>query len=392
MDLAEGMELAAMTANLQMFRSVCALAVVLLLSACGGTPTQQAAREASPEVEVDVFIVPPAPAPEAALSVPSTLTVEHEADLLAEEPGRLAEVLVDQGAAVKKGQLLARLDSERLRKQLDQDRAELEHLEAELKQDEVLVKAAEVELQRQTELRNEGLGSMRDFDRARFNLESVRHEVMKGQSKRDVARAKVEEGEIRVARLSIRAPFDGVVARRYAREGQLLLQDEKVMRVTELRPLLVRFTVPEAYRTAARTGTAVAVHPLDGSVRAAAARIVRTGYVVDAASGAVECIARMDDPVPAELVPGMAVEVRFPELPRRAPPVAVIPPSALRRSSDDRGEVFVITGNRLQRRQVQLGRDTPAGVEVRSGISAGERLVRHAAPQLQDGMSVRIRP
>jgi multidrug efflux pump subunit AcrA (membrane-fusion protein) len=88
----------------------------------------------------------------------------------------------------------------------------------------------------------------------------------------------------------------------------------------------------------------------------------------------------------------MAVEVRFPELPRRAPPVAVIPPSALRRSSDDRGEVFVITGNRLQRRQVQLGRDTPAGVEVRSGISAGERLVRHAAPQLQDGMSVRIRP
>ncbi len=367
------------------------LLLVAGMAGCGADKPEQAAKAAEVVADVEVYVVPVVDSFAARpLTVASTLAVEREADLLAQDEGRLMEVMADLGQRVKQGELLAKLDATRLRKQIEQDRAEARTLEAGAKQAEVMRQAAEVELQRQSELRKEGLGSLRDYDRARFNLEAYKIEIVKATAEFDRAKAKAEDDEIRLARMDIRAPFDGIVSRRYARVGQSLLRDEKILRLTELHPLLVRFTVPESARHATQTGAMVEVFPADASSSASKARVVRTSMVVDAASGSLECTAQLVEPVAVGLVPGMAVDVRIPgATPMSAGPT--LPAAALRRSAEDRADIFVVVGDRLQKRSVKTGRETAAGVQVLSGLSGGERIVSRISAQLQDGMAVRIR-
>lgn len=370
-----------------------AVLLVLLagLAGCGAEKPEQGAKAAEVIADVEVYVVPAMDSSVARpLTVASSLAVEREADLIAQEDGRLMEVMGDLGQRVKQGELLARLDASRLRKQTEQDRAEARMLEAGAKQAEVLRQGAEVELQRQSELRKEGLGSLRDYDRARFSLEAYKIEVVKATAEYDRAKAKVEDDEIRLSRMDLRAPFEGIVSRRYARVGQSLLHDEKVLRLTELRPLLVRFSVPESARHAAQTGALVEVFPTDASSGASKARVVRTSMVVDAASGALECTAQLVEPVAQGLVPGMAVDVRIPgATPMSAGPT--VPAAALRRTAEDRADVFVVVGDRVQKRSVKIGRETGAGVQVLSGVSGGERIVARLSDTLRDGMAVRIR-
>ncbi|GEM_PF-435406 len=363
-----------------------------LLNACGGTTSQQAAGTAPATPEVEVYVAVAAEAASRGSAISSTLSVEREADLLAEEEGRLLEVLADQGQRVKQGQVLARLDDARLRKQLDQDRAEMHSMQARAQQAEVLRQGAEVELQRQTELRKEGLGSLRDFDRARFQLEGLKQEVARAGFDLASAQARVETDELRLSRMQMRAPFDGVVARRYARTGEMLLREARVLRLTELRPLLVRFSVPEAQRAAAREGVLVEVLPVAEPASGARARVLRSGYVVDAASGAVECVAQLQEPVPESYVPGMAVEVRLGSAAAAASSTLWVPAAAVRSLAGGKGEVFVVSGEKLSRRAVMLGREANSGYWVLSGIAPGDRVVTRFSEALQEGAAVRARP
>lgn len=366
------------------------LTLLPLLTACNRQKSSAlaSAAETVHAIEVQVGQVSQGP-PGHAYSAPSTLTVEHEADLLAEEEGRLLEVLADEGQRVKRGQVLAQTDDARLRKQLDQDHAARKSLEVKVQEGEVLREGAEVELQRQSELHKAGLGNLRDFDRARFNLAALRQEVESARFELERANHKVEEDELRLSRMELRTPFDGIVSRRYARIGQMLLKNDKVLRVTEMRPLLVRFMVPEAVRGVVGAGASVEVIPA-GQASRVRARVIRTSYVVDAASGSLECTAQLVGPVPAHLVPGMAVEIKVPG------PVAEsairIPASAVLRRPDGKAEVFLVVADHLARRSVQLGPETAAGVQVLRGLRPGDRVALNVSDKMEDGLAVRVRP
>jgi RND family efflux transporter MFP subunit len=366
--------------------------LALLLAGCSGDAPQQVAGNTPAVPEVEVYAVPAAAGAARSPSITTTLSVEREADLLAEEEGRLLEVLADQGQRVKQGQVLARLDDARLRKQLEQDRAEMHSAQARAQLFEVQRQGGEVELQRQSELRKEGLGSLRDYDRARFQLEGLKQEVARAGFDIASAKARVETNELRLSRMQLRAPFDGIVARRYARTGEMLLREARVLRVTELRPLLVRFAVPEAQRSAAREGVMVEVFPVAESAAAARARVLRSGYVVDAASGSVECVAQLQEPVPQTYVPGMAVEVKLPGETAETPAAMWVPAAAVRTLAQGNGEVLLVTGDKLSKRVVTLGREANSGIVVLSGIASGDRVVARYSNALQEGATVRTRP
>ncbi len=365
------------------------------LGVIGGCSRQQPpgttnAAGTQPEVEVRVFRVEPPAA--AVYFAPSTLTVEHEADLLAEEQGRLLQVLADEGQRVKRGQPLARLDDSELRKQFEQDQAEMQMLEAEAREAIVMRQAMEVELQRQSDLQKYGLGTKRDYDRARFNLEASRQEIDKAQFDYERAKAKVAADQLRLSKMELKAPFDGIVSRRYANVGQMLLRNDKLLRVTELRPLIVHFTVPEALRHTVTRGALLQVQTIDPPAVEIRARVIRTTYVVDAASGMLDCVAQLLEPFPAGLVPGLAVEVRAPRTDTGTATSLFIPSSAVLRHTDGTAQVFTVNQGRLQQRTVKLGLGTGTSVQVIGGLSPGETIVLYASGQLQNGVPVRIRP
>jgi membrane fusion protein (multidrug efflux system) len=140
--------------------------------------------------------------------------------------------------------------------------------------------------------------------------------------------------EAELEKTRIRAPFAGLVARRYIRVGQTVLKDERddrCFRISELRPLQVRFLVSEMTARRPRTGEMVNVVPVSDSQRVYPARIVKVSPTVDPASGSYDVTAQLVAAGLTELRP----ECRSRSFGRRRlrlrtnphPPCASVPPA-----------------------------------------------------------------
>ncbi len=131
--------------------------------------------------------------------------------------------------------------------------------------------------------------------------------------------ALVESGHAEINRLNleleqtqIKAPFSGVVVRRYIREGQAVVKGDKAFRVTQLAPLQVQFQVPEAAGWRPTIGAPVKLSLVGDTSRALTAHITKISPTIDAASDSYDVLAQLGGPSISDLRPGMAVRVSWP--------------------------------------------------------------------------------
>ncbi len=237
------------------------------------------------------------------------LSVEHEVDVLAERDGVLVEIVQDEGARVGKGAVLARLDDRELLAQLDRARADISAQESDVKFNEAERKATAAAYRRAQEMHKLGLYSDAQLEEAEFKSVGSEHDLAASQARLEKARAEVRVLELELERTRLRAPFGGVVARRYVRPGQNVIKDDKCYRVSELNPLQVRFLVPETMARRPRAGEMVNVVAVSDSQRVYLARITLVSPTVDPASGSYDVTARLTGGDLGELRPGMSVKV-----------------------------------------------------------------------------------
>ncbi|PXX74757.1 HlyD family secretion protein [Pseudomonas sp. LAMO17WK12:I10] len=159
-----------------------------------------------------------------------------EVQIASKTPGRLAEVLVDEGDKVSKGQLLARMDTRTLEAQRAQAEADVvrtrENLAAaeanvQLRQSELLL--ANQELKRSRELFNRGYASQQIIDQQQARLNTGNAAVQAAQAQVAAVRAAIGSAKAMVAQLtseiddsSLRAPIDGIIQLRLAEPGEVL--------------------------------------------------------------------------------------------------------------------------------------------------------------------------
>lgn len=159
-----------------------------------------------------------------------------EVQIASKTPGRLAEVLVDEGDKVTKGQLLARMDTRTLEAQRNQAEAEVlrarENLSAaqanvQLRQSEQLL--AQQELKRSQELIKHGFVSSQIVDQQQARLDTGVAAVAASRAQVSAVGATIGAAQAQVAMLtseiddaSLRAPIDGVVQLRMAEPGEVL--------------------------------------------------------------------------------------------------------------------------------------------------------------------------
>jgi RND family efflux transporter MFP subunit len=241
----------------------------------------------------------------------SVLSVEHEVDVLAQRDGAVMQTLKDDGQRVQAGEILAQLDDRTIRAQLDKAKADLDEAQNNAKYNEAELKAKQANYRRYQQLRELGLGSQADLDNAEFLAKGAEYDLKALHAVVDHHQAAIRELQVELDRTRVRAPFSGVVARRYIRQGQGVLKDEKCFRVSQLSPLQVQFQVPENSGRKPRLGDPVQLSPAEDAGRVFTAKVVKLSPMVDPASDSYDVTARLISSDLSELKPGMAVRVSW---------------------------------------------------------------------------------
>jgi membrane fusion protein (multidrug efflux system) len=287
-----------------------ALVLALPGAGCGGSPAPDNSAAAAAKV------APAAAAPVASSNdsqdILTVLSVEHEVDVLAQRDGPVMEIIKDEGSRVRKGEILAQLDEQSLESEAEKIQADLRVTQNDVKFLDAELRAKRANFRRQQELRQYGLSSDADLEQAEFQAKGAEYDLDSQRSKVERVQAELRTTQLELAKMKIHAPFDGVVVRRYIRQGQNVVKDDKCFRVSQLSPLRVQFQIPESSGHHPRMGDEVKVSLSADHQRIYTARVASVSPTVDAASGTYDVTARLLGPDISDLRPGMAARVVWP--------------------------------------------------------------------------------
>jgi|EndMetStandDraft_2_1072991.scaffolds.fasta_scaffold40766_2 RND family efflux transporter MFP subunit len=163
----------------------------------------------------------------------------------AERAGRVVRLLVDEGRVVRKGELLAELESDALRAAVREAQAQVLEAEAE-------ARLAEVTLRRREDLAREKIVAAHDLDQAQRDLEIARARV-------DTARAAVARGEAQLRETRIVAPIAGTITGRHVQPGEMLEVGRRVVTLADLSRLRIEAEADEADAAALALGAPVQI-------------------------------------------------------------------------------------------------------------------------------------
>ncbi len=325
--------------------------------------------------------------------------------------GRVLQVAVSEGAQVKAGDVLVRLESDELRASLAQSQASERQAAARLAglrstgrsaaqagvaQAESVLAAAQAELQRTLDLVARGFISEARLDEVRravavaqAQLDGARAQsaanaepgtdVAQAQAQLALASAARAAAEARLGEAVLTAPADARVLSRMVEPGQIVQPGRALLGLALAGPLQLVAQVDERYLGQLQPGQVAAVLADAYPTQRFTARVLSIAPLVDAQRGAIEVKFSLPPPLPAFLREDMTLSVEV-ETARREQAL-VVPADALRSDESTGPSVWLARDGRVQARKVRLGLRTLDAVEILDGLSAGEVVLLGPAPQ-----------
>jgi RND family efflux transporter MFP subunit len=290
------------------------IGTLLLAGGCGEKKpkTVVAAPSAAPSVlsATPAERLPAVPSKaEEPLTVTGPLIVEHQVEVTAQREGVIEKIFFDAPARVKAGTILARLDDRQISASLEAARAKSRSIAADLKNWEAEAQVLEADYVRAQRLWDLGLISQEQLQHAQYKAESDQWDIKRVQEMLNTAHDEERSLELELEKAKITAPFDGLIARRYAREGQSVTKGERLFWVSAEKPLRLRFTLPERFLGHLKAGQELPLTSPDVPQEKHAVRITEISPVVDPSSGTIEILAELIGPA-GDLRPGMTASVR----------------------------------------------------------------------------------
>lgn len=282
---------------------------LLVTIACSDKSQTVAAAPASAPA-ADPAPPPKAPASDNSLAVTGPLIVEHQLDVLAQRDGVVAKLLLEAGAHVQTGDLLAQLDDRQLTADLEAARAKTQSTEADLKAWRAEAKVLASDYERAKKMWDAQLITREQFEHAKFKVEADEYDVERVQQLLVNAKQTQRSLELELEKTQIRAPFSGIVARRYVREGQQVARGDRLFWVSAEGPLRMRFTLPEKFVGAIKLGQQLPLTVPDFTGEKHTAKVVELSPVVDPSSGTFDGMVQLTG-APGRLRPGMSAVLRI---------------------------------------------------------------------------------
>ncbi len=340
-----------------------------------------------------------------------TVEAEERLKVKAKTSGSLSELLVKEGTAVKKGDLLARIDNPSVAYDLERGRVELNAASAQAgpagPQLEALKNRAESlnaelvmarqDLGRAESLLSKGSIAQAEVDRARARVTGLEGSLRALEAERRAAgidlqanagrqAAQVKSLQARVSDTEVRSPIDGVVLLKHVELGEVVSVNQTLLSIGDTRRLVLEVSVDEADVARVSDGkdgrpasrAAVSLYAFADQVFAG--RLYE--LLPDANRERKAFLAKVElEKAPPGLRSGMTAEVNF--IAREADGALLAPTAAV-----NDGHVWVLSGERARRRQVSVGIRDLLRVQVLSGLNEGDRVVVEGQDTLKDDARV----
>lgn len=336
------------------------LSLAAVLTACGGS--QATEPVAGQDESAKGQPVETARVVEGALTAhyaaTAALEAEQAAQIVAEVPGTVLEILVEEGDHVRAGQVLACLDAAHSTLQLREAQADLDRRRNDVSRSEKLLERKLIAATR--------------FDETRSEFA--------------VRKAEVALARMQVNKAEIRAPFDGIVTRRWIKRGQLLATHAPVFDMADFNTLRAELFVPERDAVTLAADQPVSFNVDALGQRRFEARVERVAPTVDAASGTVKVTVRIDNR-DRLLRPGLfaRMDIAFMHLDK-----TVLMPKLAVLGSREAPTAWVVEDGRAVRTPIRVGYEHGNQVQVIEGLAVGSEVVVMGHETLTDGAAVEV--
>jgi len=310
------------------------------------------------------------------LALPGNISAWYEASIHAQVAGYIRNWKTDIGAFVKKGDVLAEVDTPELDERLSQAREELSRAQA-------AMALAKVTAERWAALRNSSAVSKQSADEKASDEKVKQAEV--GAASANLDRLKAQKQFAQIV-----APFDGVVTARNIDIGSYVAPDrraEPLFKVADIHEVRVYVSVPQVYAAQMKNGMKATFTTPQWPDRTFEATVATTSNAISAQTGSL--LVELDAPNPdGNLFPGAYADIHF-ELPAD-PKQLRIAASALSVGEHGVRVATVDSDDRVKFKSVVIAKDFGAEVAIASGLSTQDRVINNPSETLADGDLVKI--
>ncbi len=281
-----------------------------------------------------------------------------DATVIAKVGGEIRDILVEEGDDVLSGAVLARLDGDRLRLEMEQAEANLRKLQR--------------DYQRNVDLSERGLISAGDFEKIQYEMEALK--------------ATYDLTTLELGYTEIRAPIGGVISERFIKIGNTIDVNAPAFQVTSLEPLVSYLHVPEREYRRIDPGQDATIR-IDALANSQfVATVSRVSPVVDPDTGTFKITIEVSDET-HRLKPGMFGRISI--VYDMHSDALQIPRSAIVEEAGQ-SSVYVIEDNVAERRLIHTGYTDSGQIEVLEGLSDSETFVIVGQTGLKNGSKVSI--
>jgi len=299
---------------------------------------------------------------------------EDEVTISTEVEGIIKKRFVDEGDQVKRGDVLIKIDDEKFRLQVEETEASLREAEATLKN-------AKGSLSRMEQLLSEKVVDQQRYDDTftKFHL---------GKAMVENVRAKLKRYQRSLNDTEIVAPLDGVVSERMGSEGEYVKVGAELLKVVEINPLKLTFTLPEKFSGQVRMGQTVEVKAKAFPGEVFTGSVYFISPTVNLATRTLEVKAKVENK-DYRLKPGFFVDVKL--LTDVNEQAMVLPEGAVV-MREEQFVVLTVQGEKIQFKSVMPGKRFERKVEILEGVGRDDIMVVSGLSELTEGSKVSIAP
>ncbi len=331
------------------------------------------------------------------LNASGYVTARRQATVSSKFTGKVVEVLIEEGMAVEKDQVLARLDDSNVVTSYALAEAQLISSQNSLKETEALLTEARAIYKRTQNLVDRGLSSEAEMDSARAGSEFLAAQLGRKKADVHVAEKQLDVYRQQLEDTIIRAPFPGVVVAKNAQPGEMIspvsagggFTRTGIGTIVDMDSLEIEIDVNESYinrvKAGQKTVATLDAYP-DWSIPCHVIAIIPTA---DRQRATVEVRVGFDE-LDDRILPDMGVKVAFQNGVAVSPGRAgvLIPQSAVH-ENEGKQYVWRIVDGAVERMAVATAGERGKEILVTSGITGGEKVIMNAPPGLQNGARVK---